>query len=390
MRCWRTLLLLGSFGPAAVAQWQVQQSNTTADLRGVSAVSDQVAWASGDQGTVLRTADGGATWQRCSMPAEAAKLDFRGVQGFDARTALVMSSGKGELSRVYRTVDGCKSWELVFQNPDPDGVWESMQFQYRPGKTPADKGYYAYGVLIGHPVGGEFQIFTSRDYGTTWKALHDDEAFSPGPSAWAKPGEVTFSWSNTALTPVADGNSFAFVTGGDSGSRLLYPSGESYDFDHVAMKYSFSQVPLPFGPGASAGAYSIASRRTTPEHADMMVVGGDASHPDVGTAVFVRHGGPVLKKLLAPRAVAATQPPSGFRTAVAYDAGADRWITVGPNGTDVSKDDGRTWTRLSPSPTEIADADKNWQSLSLPFVVGPNGRVGRLHDAGSAGAATGR
>jgi photosystem II stability/assembly factor-like uncharacterized protein len=390
MCSWRTLLLLVSFSPAALAQWQVQQSNTTSDLRGVSAVSDQVAWASGDQGTVLHTGDGGATWQKCAMPTEAARLDFRGVQGFDARTALVMSSGKGELSRVYRTIDGCKSWELVFQNPDPDGVWDSMQFQYRPGKTPAEKGYYAYGVLVGHPVGGEFQIFTSRDYGTTWKALHDDEAFSPGPSAWAKPGEVTFSWSNTAVTPVADNDSFAFVTGGDGGSRLLYPTGENYDFDHVAMKYSFSQVPLPFGAGATAGAYSIASRRTTPDRADMMVVGGDAGHPEVGTAVFVRHGGPVLKKLLAPRAIAATQPPSGFRTAVAYDPGADRWITVGPNGTDVSKDDGRTWTRLSPSVTDSADADKHWQALSLPFVVGPGGRVGRLHDGGGAAAAAGR
>jgi hypothetical protein len=30
------------------------------------------------------------------------------------------------------------------------------------------------------------------------------------------------------------------------------------------------------------------------------------------------------------------------------------------------------------SPGEPADADKNWNALSLPFVVGPDGRIGKL------------
>jgi len=54
------------------------------------------------------------------------------------------------------------------------------------------------------------------------------------------------------------------------------------------------------------------------------------------------------------------------------------WITVGPHGTDISRDDGRNWTSLKPTKGEPADADKNWNALSLPFVVGPNGRIGKL------------
>jgi hypothetical protein len=50
--------------PAHQFTWQVQNSGVAVRLRGVSAVNEQVAWASGAQGTVLRTADGGATWQR--------------------------------------------------------------------------------------------------------------------------------------------------------------------------------------------------------------------------------------------------------------------------------------------------------------------------------------
>jgi len=43
---------------AAPAQWQLQTSNTTADLRGIHSVGGGVAWASGTRGTVLRTEDG--------------------------------------------------------------------------------------------------------------------------------------------------------------------------------------------------------------------------------------------------------------------------------------------------------------------------------------------
>jgi len=60
----------------------VQASNTTASLRGICAVSSSIAWASGSQGTWLRTVDGGRAWQTGQVEG-AADLDFRGVRGFD-------------------------------------------------------------------------------------------------------------------------------------------------------------------------------------------------------------------------------------------------------------------------------------------------------------------
>ena len=41
--------------------WDLTPTGTSARLRGVSAVSAQVAWASGSLGTVVRTVDGGST-----------------------------------------------------------------------------------------------------------------------------------------------------------------------------------------------------------------------------------------------------------------------------------------------------------------------------------------
>jgi len=113
------LVFVGS--GVARAQWEIENSGTTADLRGIDNVGGGVAWASGTNGTVLRTEDGGYLWQSCAIPPGAEHLDFRGVQAFDANTAIVMSSGKGDLSRLYKTTDGCQTWKLVFTNPDKDG-----------------------------------------------------------------------------------------------------------------------------------------------------------------------------------------------------------------------------------------------------------------------------
>ena len=78
---------------SAHSQWTLETSNSTADLRGVHSIGGGIAWASGTNGTVLRTEDGGYVWQSCSVPPGAEKLDFRGIQAFDANTAIVMSSG---------------------------------------------------------------------------------------------------------------------------------------------------------------------------------------------------------------------------------------------------------------------------------------------------------
>src|SRR3981081_547698 len=85
------------------AQWDIEESHTTASLRGIHNVGAGVAWASGTNGTVLRTEDGGYLWQTCTIPPGAEKLDFRGIQAFDENTAIVMSSRKGDVSRLYNT-----------------------------------------------------------------------------------------------------------------------------------------------------------------------------------------------------------------------------------------------------------------------------------------------
>src|SRR5512141_3150339 len=98
-------LLVGT--AAAQSPWEMQDSHTKAGLRGIHAVDAQVAWASGTGGTILRTIEGGTHWTKCAVPPDAEKLDFRAVWAWSADEAMVMSAGPGELSRMYKTTDGC-------------------------------------------------------------------------------------------------------------------------------------------------------------------------------------------------------------------------------------------------------------------------------------------
>ena len=166
----RILVVLLSVGIAfrpADAQWQVQDSNPTANLTGIDSVDGTVARASGAGGTVLKTTDGGAHWQKCAIPdgvKDGTTLDFRGVQAWDAATAIVMSSGKGNLSRLYKTTDSCKTWKLILKNTDRDGFWDALYFE-----RPADgKGRWINGWLLGNPVDGMFSLFYTYDSGKHW------------------------------------------------------------------------------------------------------------------------------------------------------------------------------------------------------------------------------
>ena len=110
---------------APVVRWLPQASGVTARLRGVSAVSSTVGWASGAAGTVLRTSDAGTTWQRLTVPGAEA-LDFRDIDATDARTAHVLSIGPGAASRIYQTSDAGATWTERFVNTDPQAFFDAM------------------------------------------------------------------------------------------------------------------------------------------------------------------------------------------------------------------------------------------------------------------------
>jgi photosystem II stability/assembly factor-like uncharacterized protein len=350
----RTALLLLALTATAQAQWDLQTSNTTASLRGIHALGNGIAWASGTEGTVLHTTDNGLHWQRCTTPPDADKLDFRGIQAFDANTAIVMSSGKGDLSRLYKTSDACQTWTLVFTNPDPDGFWDAVVSTGSPMII----------SILGDPVEGRFIFRWTDDGAKTWHI----ERSSP-----TTPGEGAFAASNSSLIVDEVDGPTEFVTGSSQGAHLFVECGNECRLPLA----QFDQTDMAgFAKGDSAGVFSLAYK-IADDHIGhhFVAVGGDYKKPEdsTGTAAYT------VDDRTESHWLPATTPPHGYRSAVTYDAPTKTWITVGPNGTDISTDDGRNWRPLKPSPTDAPDADQHWNALSLPFVVGPHGRIGILN-----------
>jgi hypothetical protein len=375
-----TLLLLTSIhaGKNIYAQFDIEDSNTTASLRGIHNVGGGVAWASGTNGTVLRSEDGGYLWQTCTIPPGAEKLDFRGIQAFDENTAIVMSSGKGDLSRLYKTTDGCQTWHLLFTNPDKEGFWDALWAFHKSSRSifiPDSPDWIEWAdtaaAILGDPVNGRFAL---------WGFNPSETGDHLVPKEWnhrphSEKKESAFAASNSALFKGVCATWIA--TGGEKGSRILEHVGGFSAFDTAIDK--FRPVSVPVGNrSASSGVFSFALLPDSPrkgfETCDKVgvAVGGDYLKPDDTnrTAAFTLDGG---QHWLAPQT-----PPHGYRSSVAYDPQQKLWITVGPNGTDISIDDGKNWHPLTPSGYDPPDADKNWNALSLPFVVGPHGRIGRL------------
>jgi photosystem II stability/assembly factor-like uncharacterized protein len=328
----------------------MQDSGTTAGLRGIDSVDGTIAWASGTGGTVLKTIDGGAHWTACAIPdtaTDGATLDFRGVQAWDATTAIVMASGKGKLSRLYKTIDGCRTWKLIFANPDKNGFWDALIF-VRPD----------FGTLIGDPVHGHFPIYYTANGGSMWQRMDDKRIFSNGGSIFAA--------SNSSLLVDPIRAKIYFVTGGDTAGAVAVDLDSHLPICKNCESVDYSSTGL--ASGKTAGAFSLACDGDA-KLPHFVAVGGNYEKPEsvLGTASswVDDHRGNY-------RWQPAIIPPHGFRSAVQWSPALKLWITVGTNGSDISRDDGKTWQPLD---------NGNWNALSLPFVVGPNGRIARLNPA---------
>jgi photosystem II stability/assembly factor-like uncharacterized protein len=317
-------------------RWAVQASGVTARLRGVSAVDQQVAWASGSASTVLRTTNGGANWQKLTVTDE--QLDFRDIDAFDSSTAYILSVGNGPQSRIYKTIDGGKTWSLQFKNEDPKGFLDAMSFWNAKA-----------GIVYGDSIDGRLFIMTTENGGRTWDRV-PHEALPP-----ALENEGAFAASGTNIAVF--GKDHAWIgTGGASKSRVL----RTDDRGHT---WKVSETPLI--AGSSAGIFSIAFR----DEKHGVIVGGDYKKEVEATDnLAVTSDGGITWKLV--------KGLSGFRSAVAFvPAKRTVLIAVGPSGADYSIDDGASWTTFE---SQSFDTLSFARGKPVGWAAGIRGNVGML------------
>lgn len=340
-----TILLLSAVSASAAAAptWVSQQSGTIERLRAVSAVSDKIAWASGNHGAVLRTVDGGVNWVVLPVPG-ASELDFRDIEAFSADKAYILSIGSGSLSRIYKTIDGGITWTTQFVNSEPTAFYDAIAFWDA-----------RHGLALSDPVDGRYRVIRTNDGGRHWTPI--DPAGMPP----ALPGEFSFAASGTCLI-VGDKNSAWIATGAGETARVLYSRDSG-------LTWRAAATPLIAGSG-STGVFSVAfydAKRG-------VAVGGDFSQVAQQNSNLARsmNGGKRWKM------IGSTLLPA-FRSAVAFLPGshARGLIAVGPQGSDLSLDGGKSWTSLGGEGLHALDIAGSDRPVAV-WAVGEGGQIVKL------------
>lgn len=317
------------------AAWIPQQSAAATELRGLSVVSDKLAWASGAKGTVLRTTDG-EHWTLMAVPGAEA-FDFRDVEAFDANTAIVMGAGPGAASRMYRTRDGGVSWQLLVVNQEPEGFWDAMAFWDKYN-----------GIVFGDPVRGAFQVLVTTDGGESWQPVSDPKGLA------AMPQEGAFAASGTCLSVGGKGDAW-FVTGGAAQSRVFRSVDRGRNWRAATL-----QIPAA---APSKGAFSVGFDGK----GRGFVAGGDYKEPSLGTlnGAVSSDGGAGW----APAPIL----PSGFLSAVVPVPGADgKFVAVGLAGSGYTRDGGKSWTIID---KETKLNAVGFSASGTGWAVGPKGLI---------------
>jgi photosystem II stability/assembly factor-like uncharacterized protein len=294
---------------------------------------------SGHGGTVLRSVDGGRTWQARPIPG-AERLEFRDVHATSADLAWAMSAGPGDRSQIFHTRDGGATWSQQFRNADSTAFYDCLAFF-------SNRRALAYSDASQ----GRTNILATRDGGATWSLQGHDAVPAP------LDREGAFAASGGCVTTYGDRH--AWIALGGPGARL-------FRSDNGGATWSVHETPIV--KGASAGNTAVSFRDA--EHG--IVVGGriDAYTTDTSSAaVAVTQDGGRTWVLRARPA----RPGALFGVTWLPGVGEEAALAVGPGGLFLTRDAGRNWTTL--------DERSFWSvgaSGTTAWAAGPRGTAVRI------------
>ncbi|MCB9233377.1 MAG: oxidoreductase [Bacteroidia bacterium] len=310
-------------------KWETLTPPAREHLRGLSPVSGEICWASGMNGTVLRTLDGGQNWE-ISVISQADSMDLRDIEGLDEQTALAITAGSP--GQIFRTADGGKSWNLVYRDTNPAIFFDGMDFWDA-----------QHGLAFGDPIDGRFVILLTEDGGLSWKEI-------PGPEALA--GEGGFAASGTSIA-TAGSSSVWIGTGLGETSRVLRSTdrGKSWTAFATTVK-----------TGEGCGIFSLAFWN---ENEGVAVGGcyGDSANANANCAL-TRDGGQTWT-------LVKEKNPRGYRSCVTSNGDGSLLICSGRTGMDYSTDQGKSWLPME-------ELGYYACALTAGNVAWASGRKGRL------------
>lgn len=318
-------------------KWQHHQMKGNPSLRG-AAILNQSLWVTGSNNSVFVSQDGGKTWLDKSVKSTT-KTDFRDIEIFDHKTAIVMGVGSGQSSMLYKTTDGGDNWHLLYQNTDEHGFFDSIGFWDK--KT---------GLLLGDPVDGYYVVKKTENGGKTWRRIAKHKL----PKMLAK--EAAFAASGNTLITGENGKAY-ITTGGFSASV--------YSSDDYGETWQRHAVPL-FQETQTAGGYGLALNHL----GQPFVLGGDYEQRPKQYAN--------MATLLNGNWQKVASGENGLKTAMSCQGNI--CISTGKTSTDISFNAGSHWQHFSIE--QLSEGDKGFYTLASDNFVflaaGANGKVGVL------------
>ncbi len=333
------LLLIPFFALGQGYDIKPLNAGTNTSLRGVSVVSDQVAWVSGSNGAVGKTTNGGATWEWVN-PKGFEKLDFRDIEAFDAENAIVINAGSP--AYILKTENGGASWRQMYVNRDSAVFLDGMDFWDR--QT---------GIIFGDPMKNKLQILKTVNGGLSWQDI------SGNIKQEVKLGEAGFAASGSGIKTLDRGK--VWIATGGSASNIYYSKNYGKDW----KKYS---CPIIQGSN-STGVFSIDFL----EGNNGLVVGGDYLNDKESTnnVLLTKNGGKRWNKPVL--------PVLGYRSSVVY-FNKNVCFAAGSSGVDVSEDGGLTWRQISEANINAIGKAKSGRLL---LFTGNKGEIYQLSFRGN-------
>jgi photosystem II stability/assembly factor-like uncharacterized protein len=320
-----TLLLTPFFSSSQTIT--ILQKDKPTSIRGLSVVDDKTAWISGSKGHIAITNDGGTTWAWQQI-AGYEKADFRDIEAFNDKEAVIMSSGTPAL--VLKTVDGGKTWQEKCRKADSVYFFDAMDF------SDAKHGY-----ILGDPINNKFLLMETKDGGETWAEMQN----TPD----ALPGEAAFAASGTCLRVNKDLG--VVIASGGMAARFLQLCN--------CDKPQWQTKSLPLAQNSSSkGSFSISD--------DLLVaVGGNYSKDKVTDSVICKYD----KKSNAYKALPAGA--TGFQSCVERIQGKI-YLSTGTSGTSLSTAYGESWRKIDATSFNVCRKAKRGK---LVLLAGDKGKI---------------
>jgi photosystem II stability/assembly factor-like uncharacterized protein len=321
-------LLFISYFSTFCQQVQILTHGIKSSLRGLSVINKNSFWASGSNGKVARSIDGGKTIKWITVEGYE-KRDFRDIEAFNESTALIMAVSEPAI--ILKTTDSGFSWKKVFEDTTKGMFLDAMDFE---GKN---------GICIGDPLNNKPYTITTKDYGNTWQKVNDDEL------PVLQKGEAFFASSGTNIKLMKNGVDYIFVSGGLVSS--IYQSGSKV----------IQQLDLQKGK-ESTGANSIAWYKN-----NGVIVGGDFARDSITLNNCLLYS---IKKGV----MSFTPPiknPSGYKSAVTYIT-KNTLLACGTSGLDISVTGGKEWVNFSKDGFHAIQRIPNSKAA---YAVGSTGKV---------------